>query len=64
MQVMIFAGGRGTRKAEETTTRPNCSLTMILPEIWSGFKGMGDPSRRRQLDPFHNHIFYDWAVKH
>ena len=64
MQVMIFADGLGARKAEEATTRPNCSLIIIWSEIWSNFKGMRDPSRRQQLDPFHNHLPYDWAVKH
>ena len=56
----------------------NYSLVIIPPEIWGGFKGMNDPfsivanccthahdpSRSMRLDPFDNHIPYDWAVKH
>jgi dTDP-4-dehydrorhamnose 3,5-epimerase len=56
----------------------NYSLVIIPPEIWGGFKGMSDPfaivanccthahdpSRSMRLDPFDNHIPYDWAVKH
>jgi|SRR5919106_3682540 dTDP-4-dehydrorhamnose 3,5-epimerase len=55
----------------------NHSLVIIPPEIWNGFKGMSDPlaiianccthvhdpSRSKRLDPFKNHIPYDWAVK-
>jgi dTDP-4-dehydrorhamnose 3,5-epimerase len=54
------------------------SLVVIPPEVWNGFKGMSDPyaivanccthahdpSRSSRLDPFDNHIPYDWAVKH
>lgn len=54
------------------------SLAVIPPEIWTGFKGMSrpdalvancathahDPSRTTRLDPFDNHIPYDWAVRH
>ena len=54
------------------------SLAIIPPGIWTGFKGMTDPyaivanccthphdpSRTTRLDPFHNHIPYDWAVRH
>lgn len=53
------------------------SLVVIPPEVWNGFKGMSDPhaivanccthphdpSRSSRLDPFTNHIPYDWAVK-
>ncbi|MEM7248346.1 MAG: dTDP-4-dehydrorhamnose 3,5-epimerase family protein [Acidobacteriota bacterium] len=53
------------------------SLVVIPPEVWNGFKGMSepdavvlnccthahDPSRSSRLDPFDNHIPYDWAVK-
>ena len=56
----------------------NYSLVIIPPEVWNGFKGMSepyaivanccthshDPSRSTRLDPFDNHIPYDWAVKH
>lgn len=54
------------------------SLVVIPPEVWNGMKGMSepyaiianccthphDPSRSQRLDPFNNHIPYDWAVKH
>jgi dTDP-4-dehydrorhamnose 3,5-epimerase len=54
------------------------SLAIIPPGIWNGFKGMSepfaivanccthphDPSRSERLDPFQNHIPYDWATKH
>ena len=53
-------------------------LVIIPPDVWNGFKGMSepdatvanccshahDPSRSARLDPFENHIPYDWAVKH
>jgi len=53
------------------------SLVVIPAEVWNGFKGMSDPlaivanccthphdsSRTTRLDPFENHIPYDWAVK-
>jgi dTDP-4-dehydrorhamnose 3,5-epimerase len=56
----------------------NYSLVIIPPELWNGFKGMSepyaivanccthphDPSLSTRLDPFKNHIPYDWAVKH
>ncbi len=56
----------------------NYSLVMIPPLVWNGFKGMGepysivancstrphDPSKSWRLDPFKNHIPYDWAVNH
>jgi dTDP-4-dehydrorhamnose 3,5-epimerase len=56
----------------------NYSLAIIPPNIWCGFKGMTDPyaivancpthahdpSRSTRLDPFENHIPYDWALKH
>jgi dTDP-4-dehydrorhamnose 3,5-epimerase len=55
----------------------NYSLVIIPPEVWNGFKGMSDPyaiianccthshdpARSRRLDPFNNHIPYDWAVR-
>ncbi len=54
------------------------SLVVIPPEIWSGVKGMSepfaivanccthphDPSRSVRIDPFENHIPYDWGVRH
>ena len=54
------------------------SLVVIPPDLWNGFKGMSvpaatvancathphDPARSDRLDPFTNHIPYDWAVKH
>lgn len=56
----------------------NYSLVIIPPELWNGLKGMSepyaivanccthphDPSFSTRLDPFKNHIPYDWAVKH
>lgn len=56
----------------------NYSLVIIPPGIWNGFKGMSepyaivanccthphDPSRSKRLDPFNNHIPYDWDVRH
>lgn len=56
----------------------NYSLVVIPPRVWNGFKGMSapyaivancatqphDPSRSDRVDPFKNHIPYDWAVKH
>jgi dTDP-4-dehydrorhamnose 3,5-epimerase len=55
----------------------NYALAVIPPDVWNGFKGMSepyalvanccththDPSRSLRLDPFDNHIPYDWAVK-
>jgi dTDP-4-dehydrorhamnose 3,5-epimerase len=54
------------------------SLVVIPPAIWNGFKGMSDPyaivancstephdpSRSVRLDPFENHIPYEWGVRH
>jgi dTDP-4-dehydrorhamnose 3,5-epimerase len=54
------------------------SLVVIPPGVWNGFKGMSepyaivanacthahDPSRSDRLDPFTNHIPYDWALRH
>jgi len=53
-------------------------LAIVPPEVWNGFKGMSDPyaivanccthphdpSRSSRLDPFQNHIPYDWGVRH
>jgi len=55
----------------------NYSLVIIPPEVWNGFKGMidpvsimanccthaHDPSRSSRLDPFDNHIPYNWNVR-
>jgi len=54
------------------------SLLIVPPGVWNGFKGLEDPlsvvanccthahdpKRSSRLDPFENHIDYDWAVKH
>ena len=54
------------------------ALVQIPPGVWNGFKGMSDPhavvanccthphdpTRSERLDPFDNHIPYDWAVRH
>jgi len=54
------------------------SLVVIPPEVWNGFKGMNtpysilanccthphNPMLSSRLDPFNNHIPYDWSVKH
>jgi dTDP-4-dehydrorhamnose 3,5-epimerase len=56
----------------------NYALAIVPPEVWNGFKGMSephalvanccthphDPSRSARLDPFENHIPYDWGVRH
>ncbi len=56
----------------------NYGLVIIPPGVWNGFKGMSepfaivanccthphDPGQMTKLDPFSNHIPYDWAVKH
>jgi dTDP-4-dehydrorhamnose 3,5-epimerase len=53
------------------------SLVVIPPGVWNGFKGMSDPyavvanaathphdpGRSERLDPFENHIPYDWALR-
>lgn len=54
------------------------SLVQIPTSVWNGFKGMSpdaaivancatevhDLSHSDRLDPFNNHIPYDWMVKH
>jgi dTDP-4-dehydrorhamnose 3,5-epimerase len=54
------------------------NLLVIPPGVWNGFKGLADPdslvanccshahdpSRSSRLDPFKNHIPYDWALVH
>jgi len=56
----------------------NYALVVIPPLVWNGFKGMGlemaivanccthehDPSRSERIDPFNNHISYNWDVRH
>jgi dTDP-4-dehydrorhamnose 3,5-epimerase len=56
----------------------NYALAIVPPEVWNGFKGMSaphaivanccthphDPARSSRLDPFENHIPYDWGVRH
>jgi dTDP-4-dehydrorhamnose 3,5-epimerase len=56
----------------------NYALVVIPPDVWSGFKGMSDPfamvanccthphdpSVSTRVDPFDNHIPYDWSVRH
>jgi len=58
--------------------RENYNLVTIPPIIWNGFKGTGtepaivancatlphDPDEIERLDPFNNHIPYDWRLKH
>jgi dTDP-4-dehydrorhamnose 3,5-epimerase len=55
----------------------NYSLVIIPPGIWNGFKGVGTkeaivancstiphhPEEIMRMDPFQNHIPYDWALK-
>jgi len=56
----------------------NYALVKIPPRVWNGFKGMGikpaivancatiphDPDEISRLDPFDNHIPYDWSLRH
>lgn len=56
----------------------NYVLVRIPPRVWNGFKGIGtepaivancatiphDPDEISRLDPFDNHIPYDWSLKH
>jgi len=53
------------------------SLVVIPPEVWAGFKGMSDPcaivanccshphdpARSTRVNPFTNHIPYDWSLQ-
>lgn len=55
----------------------NYSLVIIPPEVWNGFKGLSDPhalvanccthshdpSRSSRMDPFDNHIDYNWDIR-
>lgn len=56
----------------------NYSLVVIPPNLWNGHKGVGDdfaivancathphdPTQSVRIDPYKNHIPYDWALKH
>lgn len=56
----------------------NYSLVKIPPNIWNGFKGIGTipaivancstiphrPDEIQRMDPFKNHIPYNWELKH
>lgn len=56
----------------------NYVLVTVPPLVWNGFKGVGtqpaivancatlphDPEEIERVDPFENHIPYDWALKH
>lgn len=56
----------------------NYALITIPPMVWNGLKGIGtemtmvancathphDPDEIERMDPFHNHIPYDWNIKH
>ena len=56
----------------------NYVLVRVPPGVWNGFKGVGvapaivancatlahDPQEISRMDPFDNHIPYDWSLKH
>jgi dTDP-4-dehydrorhamnose 3,5-epimerase len=56
----------------------NYALVTVPPMVWNGFKGIGDrmalvancstiphaPDEISRMDPFDNHIPYDWAIRH
>jgi dTDP-4-dehydrorhamnose 3,5-epimerase len=56
----------------------NYCLVVIPPDVWTGYKGLSDPfaivanccthphdpTRSRRIDPFQNHIPYDWNLRH
>jgi dTDP-4-dehydrorhamnose 3,5-epimerase len=56
----------------------NYCLVTVPPDVWSGMKGLStpyalvancttlphDPKRSTRIDPFKNHIPYDWSLKH
>ena len=60
---------------QEVFLGPDCyALVVIPPGLWNGFKGMApesivancathphDPARSTRLDPYDNHLPYDWA---
>jgi dTDP-4-dehydrorhamnose 3,5-epimerase len=63
---------------EITLGEGNYALVIIPAMVWNGFKGVGvvpaivancatiphDPDEIVRMDPFDNHIPYDWALKH
>ena len=71
--------GSGTRgKLMELFLGPDdYSLVVIPPDLWNGFKGMGDgpaimadlidiphdQADSIRIDPHNNHIPYDWSLK-
>jgi dTDP-4-dehydrorhamnose 3,5-epimerase len=71
-------GSRTRDGLMEVLLGPDSHLLVIIPpDVWNGFKGLSapdaiianccthahDPKRSSRLDPFTNHIPYDWAVK-
>ena len=56
----------------------NYALVTVPPMVWNGFKGIGEtmavvancatlahtPDEIARMDPFENHIPYDWALRH
>jgi dTDP-4-dehydrorhamnose 3,5-epimerase len=56
----------------------NYSLVQVPPGVWNGFKGIGtipslvancatlahDPEEIDRMEPFANHIPYDWSLRH
>jgi dTDP-4-dehydrorhamnose 3,5-epimerase len=58
--------------------RDNYSLVVIPPDVWNGFKGLSapfaivanccthphDPCLTTRMNPFDNHIPYNWTVVH
>jgi dTDP-4-dehydrorhamnose 3,5-epimerase len=56
----------------------NYALVRVPSGVWNGFKGIGtdpaivancatiphDPAEIARMDPFENHIPYDWSLKH
>lgn len=56
----------------------NHALAHIPPGVWNGFKGIGtnpaivancashphDPNEIERIDPFDNHLGYDWTLRH
>jgi len=72
--------GSGTRGEiqEVVIGEDNYVLVRVPPLVWNGFKGIGlkpavvancathphDPAEISRLDPFDNHIPYDWSLRH
>jgi dTDP-4-dehydrorhamnose 3,5-epimerase len=56
----------------------NYALVTVPPNVWNGFKGIGtitaivancssiphNPNEINRMDPFENHIPYNWELKH